>query len=141
MQNRLIISLIIAKIFFAALTFYFFAVYLGWDMFSYPDYYYAYSNCLEMSPVNIFYSKLFCGVSSIADRPITFDSVFFIAAAAFINMYILIEYFKVCNWNKFLTLQYHLSFFLLIHYKLGARRRKKDFVFVKLYYCLVHLFY
>ena len=97
MQNRLIISLIIAKIFFAALTFYFFAVYLGWDMFSYPDYYYAYSNCLEMSPVNIFYSKLFCGVSSIADRPITFDSVFFIAAAAFINMYILIEYFKVCE--------------------------------------------
>lgn len=97
MQDRLIISLITAKIFFAALTFYFFAVYLGWDMFTYPDYYYAYSNCLEVSPVNILYSKLFCGMSSITDRPITFDSVFFIFTAAFINMFILVEYFKVCK--------------------------------------------
>ena len=97
MQNHLIISLIAAKIFFAALTFYFFAVYLGWDMFSYPDYYYAYSNCLEMRPVNIFYSKLLCSATSIADISITFDSIFFISSAAFINMVILVEYFKVCE--------------------------------------------
>lgn len=97
MQNHLIISLITAKIFFATLTFYFFAVYLGWDMFSYPDYYYAYSNCLEKSPVNIFYTKLFCSMSSIAARSISFDSIFFISSAAFINMYILVEYFKVCE--------------------------------------------
>ena len=66
-------------------------------MFSYPDYYYAYSNCLEMSPVNIFYSKLLCSATSIIDRSITFDSIFFISSAAFINMVILVEYFKVCE--------------------------------------------
>jgi hypothetical protein len=115
MQNRLIISLITAKIFFATLTFYFFAVYLGWDMFSYPDYHYAYSNCSEISPVNIFYSKMFCGISSITDRPITFDSVFFISAAAFINTFMLVEYFKVCE--KYLNKygKYLLIILFVIH--------------------------
>ncbi len=97
MQNRLIISLITAKISFATLTFYFFAVYLGWDMFTYPDYYFAYSNCIEISPVNVYYSKLLCGLSSVTGKTVAFDSIFFISLAAFINMLILVGYFKVCE--------------------------------------------
>lgn len=97
MRNHLVPTLIAAKIFFALLTFYFFAVMLGWNMFSYPDYYHAYSNCLEVPSANILYPKLFCAASYIADRPMAFDSVFFISAAAFINMFILIGYFIVCE--------------------------------------------
>ncbi len=115
MQNHLISTLIAAKIFFALLTFSFLAVYLQLDMFIYPDYYNAYSNCTEISPINIFYSKFFCSVSYIADRPIAFDSIYFISAAALINMLILVGYFKLCE--KYLNKygKYLLIILFVIH--------------------------
>jgi len=115
MQNHLISTLIIAKIFFAILSFSFFAVYLQLDMFTYPDYYKVYSNCTEISPVNIFYSKFFCSVSYITDRPIAFDSIYFIFAAALINMLILIGYFKLCEKHLNKYGKYLLIILFVIH--------------------------
>ena len=95
MQNNYISILILTKLFFAGLTLYFFAIYLGWDMFKYPDFHSLYMNCLEMPNTNILYTQLFCGLNSILNKKIFFNSTYFIFLATFINMLMLIGYFKM----------------------------------------------
>ena len=79
------------------------------------DYYYTYSNCIEVSPINILYSQLFCSLSYIIDSPISFDSVVFISAAALINMLILVGYFKLCEKHLNKYGKYLLIILLVIH--------------------------
>ena len=97
MQINYIWILIVAKVFVASLTLYFFAIYLGWNMFKYPDFHSSYSNCIEMPNANILYTKLFCVLSSITGKVVSYDSAFFVSLAAFINMLILIGYYRVCQ--------------------------------------------
>ena len=97
MLNSFTSTLIVTKIFCACLTLYFFAIYLGLDMFTYPDFYSTYNNCAEKGYSNILYGKLFCELSSITGMEITYKSKFFIFMAASINMLMLIGYFKICE--------------------------------------------
>ena len=87
--------LIISKIIISLSTLYFFAVYLGWDMFTYPDFSAAYSNCSSDSWINRPYGKIFCSLSSITGQEITYKSPIFIFIATLINMAVLIGYFLI----------------------------------------------
>ena len=94
MINKYISTLIITKIILAASTLYFFAIFLGWDMFTYPDFYAAYNKCPVDSWINMPYGKIFCSLSSITGQEITYKSPGFIFIAALINLLILIAYFN-----------------------------------------------
>ena len=95
MINNYVLSLIIFKIIFASLILYFFAGYLGWDMFKYPDFYSTYSNCSENYYSNILYGELFCLLNSLSGLEFSHRSEVFILIAIFINMLLLIGYFKI----------------------------------------------
>lgn len=107
--------LIFAKIFFASLTLYFLSVYLGWDMFTYPDFYSVYNKCEERSYTNIFFTNLFCSLSFIADTNLSHRSAFFVVSACLVNILILVSYFKI--FEKYLSNngKYFLILLLVLH--------------------------
>ena len=113
--DKYVIYLVILKTLFASATLYYFAVYLGFDMFTYPDFYTSYGNCTEKPYTNILYSKLFCDLSSVTGKIITHRSPFFIFLAALINMLILVAYFKI--FERYLNKQgkYLLIILFVIH--------------------------
>ncbi len=115
MNDKYILYLLVFKTLFACATLYYFAIYLGFDMFTYPDFYTSYGNCSERPYTNILYSKLFCDLSSITGKVITHRSSVFIFLAALINMLILVGYFKI--FKKYLNKQgkYLLIFLFVIH--------------------------
>lgn len=95
MIDKYISSLVFFKILISCLILNFFAIYLGWDMFKYPDFYSSYSKCSNEYYPNILYGKLFCGLNSITGMNFTHRSYTFIFLASVINMSILIAYFKI----------------------------------------------
>ena len=115
MKDKYILSLVFFKTLFASITLYYFAIYLGFDMFTYPDFYTSYSNCVEKPYTNILYSELFCNLSSISGKDITHRLPVFIFLAALINMLILVGYFKI--FQKYLNEKgkYLLIFLFVIH--------------------------
>ena len=103
MKHKYILNLVFFKVLFASATLYYFAIYLGFDMFTYPDFYTSYSNCVEKPYTNILYSELFCNLSSISGKDITHRSSVFIFLAALINMLILLgtlKYLKNISMKK-----------------------------------------
>jgi len=113
--NNYVYALVISKIFFALTTLYFFAIFLKWDMFTYPDFYSIYNNCTEKAYTNILFSKLFCNLPSIIGINISFKSLFFIFLAALLNTFMLVGYFKI--FEKYLTKhgKYLLIILLVTH--------------------------
>ena len=95
MINKYISTLIIAKTVVAASTLYFFAIYLGWDMFNYPDFYSVYNKCSADGYSNILYGKFFCSLNSITGMDFSHKSKFFILIAMTINILLLIGYYKI----------------------------------------------
>ncbi len=110
MINNYIRYLVVFKILIASLILYFFSIFLGWDMFKYPDFYYAYSNCSEYSS-NILYGELFCSINSITGKNFTHKSIVFILIAGILNMLLLIGYFKI--FQKYLS-QYGKYLFIIL---------------------------
>jgi hypothetical protein len=101
MKIKYIQTLILAKLFVSVATLIFFQYFIGWDMFTYPDFYKTYNNCTENTAVNILYTQLFCNLSEITGYEYSHRSLFFIFLAMIINMGILISYFKI--FEKYLT--------------------------------------
>ena len=114
-MNNYISYLIVLKIFFASFTLYFFAIYLGLDMFTYPDFYTSYGVCTQKPYTNILYSKLFCDLSSITGTVITHRSLFFILIAALVNMLLLVGYFKIFEIYLNKHGKYLLIFLFVVH--------------------------
>lgn len=114
MPRQLIPILIFFKLFFSLLIFYIYEVYLGWNMFKYPDFYTSYNNCSVEPYTNILYSKFFCSLS-VFEGDLSFDSTFFISTAALINMLMLIGYFNL--FEKYLNNngKYLLIAFFVLH--------------------------
>tara|TARA_B100000767_G_C19760607_1_gene534987 strand:- start:1735 stop:2712 length:978 start_codon:yes stop_codon:yes gene_type:complete len=94
-MKNYISTLVIAKTFIAVFTLYFFAIYLGWDMFTYPDFYAVYNKCFSDGYSNIFYGEFFCKLNYITGNDFSHRSSIFIFIAMVINMMLLIGYFKI----------------------------------------------
>lgn len=118
MKNFYISNLVIFKILVSSIILYFFSVFLGWDMFKYPDFYSAYSDCSEYN-TNILYGELFCSINYITGQNFTHKSPIFIFIAVIVNMLILIGYFKL--FEKYLKRsgKYLFIFLLVIHPYMG----------------------
>ena len=113
MENKYISTLVITKIILAASTLYFFAIYLGWDMFSYPDFHESYGKCAGDAWLP--YGNIFCSLSSLTGQEVTYKTPIFIFIAALINLLILIGYFSIAQ--RYLTKygKYLLILMLVAH--------------------------
>ena len=113
--DKYILYLVVFKTLFASATLCYFAIYLGFDMFTYPDFYTSYGNCEEKPYTNILYSELFCNLSAISGKDITHRSLVFIFLAALINMLMLVGYFKIFKEYLNEKGKYLLIFLFVIH--------------------------
>jgi len=95
MKNNYISYLVCLKILIASIILSFFTLYLGWDMFKYPDFYHTYVKCPPSYYPNILYGELFCVLNYITGKNFSHSSTIFIITAGFINMLLLIGYFKI----------------------------------------------
>ena len=95
MDNKYIAYLVFFKVLIASLIVCIFTLFLGWDMFKYPDFYSTYNNCSKEYYSNVLYGELFCSLNSITGKEFSHKSIIFILSAGIVNMLLLIGYFKI----------------------------------------------
>tara|TARA_B100001093_G_C26824407_1_gene1013330 strand:- start:128 stop:1171 length:1044 start_codon:yes stop_codon:yes gene_type:complete len=110
MINNYVAYLVVFKILISSLILCFFSIFLGWDMFKYPDFYSTYNKCSEYSS-NILYGELFCSINSITGKDFTHKSIVFMLIAGVLNMLLLVGYFKI--FQKYLS-QYGKYLFIIL---------------------------